>query len=169
MGSRFLMLFVGALVLTLSLPAAAQWKWKDSRGQTQYSDLPPPQGTPEQNILARPSASQRGAIASPPASSASAAAAGASGLLSPKVVDPELEARRKKAELELLAKSKADDANVASAKMDNCSRAKGALRSLDSGQRLTRTNDKGEREFLDDTQRAEEAKRMRSVMAADCK
>ena len=37
------------------LPAEAQWKWRDKGGHVQYSDLPPPAGTPDQDILARPS------------------------------------------------------------------------------------------------------------------
>jgi len=35
--------------------------------------------------------------------------------------------------------------------------------------RLARVNDKGEREVLDDKQRADETKRMRDTIAADCK
>jgi hypothetical protein len=43
------------------------------------------------------------------------------------------------------------------------------LRSLDSGMRLARVNDRGEREILDDKQRAEETQRARSVVASDCR
>ena len=46
---------LGALVGGLAaLPAQAQWKWRDKSGQTQYSDLAPPAGTPEADILQRP-------------------------------------------------------------------------------------------------------------------
>src|SRR5512143_604391 len=91
------------LGVALASPAQAQWKWRDQRGQVQYSDLPPPPGVPEQNILSRPSASRsRVAVMSPTASAPSitpsAAAPGASAALAPKTVDPDLEARRKKAE-----------------------------------------------------------------------
>ena len=43
------------------------------------------------------------------------------------------------------------------------------MRTLESGMRLARTNDKGEREILDDKQRADETQRTRQdVIAADC-
>jgi hypothetical protein len=57
--------------LAVTLPAAAQWKWRDQRGQTQYSDLPPPPGVPESDILQRPAATgaRRALIVTAPARS----------------------------------------------------------------------------------------------------
>lgn len=164
------------LGVALALPAQAQWKWRDQRGQVQYSDLPPPPGVPEQNILSRPSASKaRVVVMSPSASAAAApvaasgAAASASGALAPKTVDPELEARRKKAEAEHAEKTKAEEARVAAARADNCKRAQSQMRTLDSGIRIARTNEKGEREILDDKQREDEVRRTRDVITADCR
>ena len=152
-----------ALGAVLSLPVAAQWKWRDKGGQMQYSDLPPPAGTPEADILQRPPPT-----APRPAAAGSGAAASAP-LLAPKSGDPELEAKRKKAEQEEAAKKKAEDDRVAVAKVDNCARAKVQLKALDEGQRISRINAKGEREYLDDKGRAEEAQRSRNVIASDCK
>ena len=90
-------------------------------------------------------------------------------LLAPKASDPELEARRKKAEQEITDKKKAEDAKVAATRAENCNRAKANMRMIDSGVRMTRTNDKGEREFLDDSARAAETRRTREVMASECK
>ena len=39
---------------SIALPAEAQWKWRDKSGHVQYSDLPPPAGTADQDILAAP-------------------------------------------------------------------------------------------------------------------
>lgn len=156
----------------LALPAHAQWKWRDKAGQTQYSDLPPPPGIPEQDILGRPRAAQRGAAAAsprPPAAAASGPALSASNVLAPKVAEAELESKLKKAEQEQATKLKAEQARVAAAKADNCQRAQGQMRSLDSGMRLARVNEKGEREILDDAQRAAEVKRTQNVIASDCK
>jgi len=161
-----------AVMLMLALPAEAQWKWKDKGGRVQYSDLPPPAGTPDADILTRPAAPQQRRVATPaPASAASGASAVAGGNAppAPRPADPELEARRKAAEAEKAAKGKAEDDRIAAAKAENCTRAKGNLRDLDSGIRITRSNDKGEREYLDDKQRADEAKRARDIVAADCK
>ncbi len=150
----------------LALPAAAQWKWRDQRGQTQYSDTPPPSGTPDKDILQRPAATVRreAQLASVPASAASGAPA-----LAPKAADTELDIKRKKAEQDLADKKKAEDAKVAAAHVENCTRAKGQMRTLDSGVRISRTNDKGEREYLDDKAREQEVARTRDALSTECK
>lgn len=179
MHRRTLVLLAAVLGLTLAVPAHAQWKWRDQKGQTQYSDLPPPPGVAEQDILGRPNHGRGRTTAAAPAAvpasgsaGAHATAAAASGiaLAGPaKAVDPDLEARRKKAEAEQAARSKAEEAKLASARADNCVRARSQLQSLDSGVRIMRTNERGEREFLDDKQRADESRRTREVIASDCK
>jgi len=148
----------------LALPAAAQWKWRDKTGHMQYSDLPPPHGTAEHDILQRPSLTQRRAPPPVPASAPAASAA-----VTAKAVEPELEAKRRKAEQEAAEKDKAEQAKVVAAKADNCTKAKAHLRTLDDGIRIARVNAKGEREVLDDAGRAEETKRTREVIARDCK
>ena len=100
---------------------------------------------------------------------ATPAASGASApLLAPKGTDPELEAKRKKAEQDAAARKRAEDEKIAIAKVDNCARARVQLKAIDDGQRLSRINAQGEREFLDDKGRAEEAQRARTVIDADC-
>src|SRR2546423_10756888 len=160
--SRLSVVVLSALLgLTMALPAAAQWKWRDKGGQIQYSDLPPPAGTADQDILLRPTqVQQRRPGMTAPAASAASAARG---------VDPELEARKKKTEQEQAAKQKVEEDKLAAARADNCARAKSYMRTLDEGLRVTRTNEKGERQFLDDKQRADEARRTREIIASDCK
>ena len=160
---------VTALGMALALPALAQWKWRDKAGQTQYSDLPPPAGTAEADILLRPNAGQRRAAAAPVAAAAASDAASAAPRLAPKASEPELEAKRRKVEEEAAAKKKAEEARMAVARADNCVRAKAQVRTMESGIRVTRTNEKGEREFLDDATRATEAQRSRGIVASDCK
>ena len=168
---RTILTVAAAVLLLVALPAEAQWKWRDKGGHVQYSDLPPPVGTPDQDILGRPNPQRRSATALPfaPASAASATQGAASNPLTPRVVEPELEAKRKKAEADLAAKNKVEQDRIAAAKADNCARARSQLRTLDSGVRVTRTNDKGEREFLDDKQRADETKHTKDAITADCK
>ncbi len=157
------------LGLALALPAHAQWKWRDKAGQTQYSDLPPPAGTADADILLRPNAGQRRATAAPAVAAAASGAASAAPRLAPKASEPELEAKRRKVEEEAAAQKKAEEARMAVARADNCVRAKAQVRSMESGVRVARTNEKGEREFLDDAARAAEAQRSRGVVASDCK
>jgi hypothetical protein len=167
MPRHHLVLLAALLGSLLALPAQAQWKWRDKSGLTQYSDLAPPPGTPDADILQRPHVIQaRAPVAAAPAASA---ASGAADTLKPKTVEPELEAKRRKAEQEKADKAKVEDARRVAAQADNCARAKGYLRTLQDGVRITRANDKGEREYLDDKARADETKRTRDIVAADCK
>ncbi|HEY2560376.1 MAG TPA: DUF4124 domain-containing protein [Caldimonas sp.] len=154
----------------VALPADAQWKWRDKSGHVQYSDLPPPAGTADQDIMARPSPTLHRAAPSMTAAPQLAAASAAASAAAPRnTADAELEAKRKKAEADTAAKTKADQEKNAALRADNCTRAKAQMTTLDSGIRLAQTNPKtGEREFLDDKQRADEARRTREVIAESC-
>lgn len=152
---------------TLSLTAHAQWKWRDATGNVQYSDRPPPQGVADKDILQRPAASP--AAARRAAESASAAAALAAATPAPSKAESELDQRKKKADQEQQAKAKADEQKLAAARAENCTRARAQMRTLEDGMRIARTNEKGEREFLDDTQRAEETNRTRAIINSDCR
>jgi hypothetical protein len=158
-------ILVGCTMLLAALPAAAQWKWKDARGQIVISDVPPPREIPDRDVLQKPELVIRKTVAqATPAASAPSVESAAK----PRV-DPELEARKKKAEQEQTDKAKAEEDKVASQRAENCKRARAHMGSLDSGIRLTRVNEKGEREILDDKQRAEEVARTRQIIASDCR
>jgi hypothetical protein len=151
-------------------PAVAQYKWKDNRGQVHLSDLPPPRDIPDKDVLQRPSTALNRAAAMPAARSASVASAAAAAALPSKLpVDPELEARRKRAEDETKARNRADEDRLATQRAENCQRARQQMAVLDNGQRLVRYNDKGERVVLDDAARADEAQGARRAMAQDCR
>ncbi len=160
-----LALLAGAALLVGTAQAGVQWKWKDANGAIQYSDRPPPAGTPDSNILSRPAGARAPVNRSPdPASGASAAAPSASS-----ATDPELEARRKKTEEDKRGQKKAEEDKQAAQRADNCQRARGYQRSLEDGLRITRTSPSGEREVLDDRGRAEEMQRTQEVIANNCK
>lgn len=161
--------------LSCAMPAAAaEWKWRDSAGRIVYSDRPPPASVPDRAILKSP----KGLSAQPvppspvspslvpgPAATVPAVAA-ASG---PTTVEPALEAKRRQEAEAKAAQQKAEEAKVAAARADNCNRARGTLKQLQDGMRIARTNDKGEREIMDDKAREAEAARARAIMASDCK
>lgn len=157
-----------ALLVLAASPAAAQWKWRDASGRVTASDLPPPRDVPDKDILQRPQSAARpaaataaGTAAAPPASAASARAAPS--------VDKELEARRRAAEQQQQAKARADEQRNAAIRAENCTRARNHLNTLESGQRLARINDKGEREIVDDQTRADDIRRAREIIASDCR
>jgi hypothetical protein len=121
----------------------------------------------DKDIVERPSAPVR--RASPPAPAPVAASAPVAPPALAQRTDPELEARRKKAADEQAAQQKAQQEKEAAQRAENCARAKNHLAALNEGFRITRTNEKGEREILDDKGRAEEMQRARQVIASDCK
>lgn len=167
-------IFLASLLacLTLATPAAAQWAWRDENGRLVYSDRPSPAGVKGENIVRQP-----GVHATPAAPSAAPAAEGkaeakggakapASG---PKTVaDLEMDFRKRQQERAEAEKKQADEQAQAARKAQDCERARGYLRSLEEGQRIARTDAQGNREFLDDAQRAAEISRMREAVARTC-
>lgn len=156
-------LLCALMLAALAMPAEAQWKWRDAKGRITVSDLPPPRDVPQEFILQRPDpAAQQRPAAAPAAPAASVPAPGAP-------VDRELQARKQAAEQEQVAREKADEAKLAEQRAENCRSARAHLSALESGQRLARFNEKGEREILDDKGRAAETQRARQVIASDCR
>ncbi|HEX7889233.1 MAG TPA: DUF4124 domain-containing protein [Ramlibacter sp.] len=158
-----------ALACSLPLAAAAQWQWLDNSGRKVFSDQPPPPDIAPNRIVK----TGRGAAATAiqqqaAATEAPAAAAAATSLPKPSGKDKDLEAKKKEKEAGDQAKKKADEEKIAATRTENCSRAKNAKATFDSGLRVVRTNDKGEREFMDEGQRAAEVKHLNDIIARDC-
>ena len=160
-----LLIATAALAACWSLSAQAQWKWRDKDG-IHISDRAPPPEVLDKDILQRPASKTPApaVVTAPTAAPASAASAGTD-----KRLDKELEARRKKAEQEQAAKDKQSADTDAAQRADNCSRAKSHLAALESGQRMARYNEKGEREIIDDKARAEDIERTKAAITANCK
>lgn len=143
--------------------AQAQWTWRDKDGRINASDRPPPRDVPDKDILTRPAARPAARAASAPAAPAAAATPAAS------PGERELQERRKAAEAEQAAKAKAEEEKATAQRAENCRRARSQVAALESGQRMARVNDKGEREILDDKARADEMRRAREVVSSDCR
>lgn len=177
---KHLMLALAGWAFALS--AAAQYQWVGKDGRKVFSDRPPPADIQEKDIIRQPGG-RRVALPVIPAEttemdSTTAAAAPAAAAAKPKVdpnapkisgKDAELEARKKKLAEEAATKKKAEEEKLAVALADNCLRAKKGLASFQSGTRIAVVNAKGEREFMDETMRAAESKRLQSIIDSDCK
>jgi hypothetical protein len=156
--------------LACALPALclAQWQWIDKDGRKVFSDQSPPADIPAKNIIKQPSAG-KGRPA--PMESAAAAEAAQPVASAPKVSgkDKELQEKKKLADAAEAEKKKAQEEENAKLRADNCERAKRSKASFDTGVRISTINTKGEREILDDAQRAAEAKRLEKIIASDCR
>lgn len=171
---------------TGAMGAAAQWQWIDKDGRKVFSDRAPPQEIPEKSILKQPGGTRparatqpvtasddnaQGTTAAPapaPAGSVSAPVARLAASAAGGGKDKELEQRKAQADAAEAAKKKAEDERLAKAKADNCTRARSAKASFDSGKPITQSNAQGERIFLDEAGRATETKRIAGIIASDC-
>ncbi len=157
--------------LACALPALcfAQWQWIDKDGRKVFSDRSPPADIPDRNIIKQPFAGKARPVE--PAEATAAAETPKPVASAPKVSgkDKELQDKKKLADAAEAEKKKAQEEEYAKMRAENCERATRSKASFDSGVRITTTNVKGEREILDDTQRAAETRRLEKIIASDCK
>jgi hypothetical protein len=147
-------LFVALAVLIGCTGAALaqQYKWVDADGKVRYGDVPPP-GVKAQRM--KPPASG-------PSPSTPAATKGE------KPLSPEAAYRKRQEDAQKERDKGAQAEQEASAKRENCMRAQESLRTLESGQRVVRTDSKGERYYLEDAQISQEAARARQLVKESC-
>ena len=160
-----------------SAPSEAQWAWKDGNGRLVYSDRPPPSDIKAANIVRQPSTQ---ALANPAPASGPLDEAGkpsdpknadtkTPAPNAPKTIaEREMEFRKRQQERADSDKKAAEEQTKNATKTAECERARGYMRSLEDGIRITRTDASGNREFLDDEQRAAEVDRTRKIIQSTC-
>jgi hypothetical protein len=150
-----------------SASASAQYVWINEKGVKQYSDMPPPASIPTNKILKHPGGIPALASSGPQAEQA---AASDSDTTPEKAKQPlttaEKNAEFQKRKLEQAEKDKkaAEQQQQTAEKAKNCERAQAYQRSLESGERLARTDKNGERYYLSDQQRSQETQENRRIL-----
>ncbi len=141
---------------------AQQYKWVDKNGRVQYGDVPPPgvKATP----LRPPPSAPAGAPA-PKAADKSAAAK--KGPQTPREMEADFRKRQQEAAKD--QEKQAQEQQAAADKRENCARAQENLRTLESGQRIARTDAAGERYFLEEAQIAQEIAKARQAVQQWCR
>ena len=168
-------LFIGAF----AMPAFAQWAWRDGSGRTVYSDQPPPSNITSDQIMRQPGpgSQPRSTVDntnSPAAAAASAPdAKGGDGKEAPKsgpktLAEREMEFRKRMQESAEAEKKQADEQARNEQRSAECERMRGYLKALEDGQRIARTDGQGNREYIDDDQRASEVRRMKDGLSRAC-
>lgn len=167
---HLLPLFLVALVA--SPLAHAQYKWRDANGRLVYSDMPPPASVPQGAVLQAPN---RPATPVAPVTdsggtgmAAKAAAAPTAAASAPSMADRELEFRKRRMERADAERKATEEAARAKQAAAACDDARAQLRTLESGIRITRVTESGEREFLDDAQRAARLDAARASLSKHC-
>jgi type IV secretory pathway VirB10-like protein len=154
---------LAALVLLCCAGAAhAQFVWIGPNGTRQYSDQPPPPGTPASKILKAPG---RTAPAQGMPDAIPAAAAPAPVPKSPTLAEREADYRKRaKAREEQEAKAQAE-ARRAAARAEHCDEVRKNQRVIDSGIRIVDVGADGQRRFLGDAERAAVTRRNAQELA----
>jgi len=142
--------------------AQAQIKcWNDANGKRVCGDAPP--AGAKVTTISTPSSPSAPA---PAAGAKGDAKAASKGPLTP--AEQEQAYRKRQADQQKSADKAAEEQRLAAAKQDTCNRAREALTQIESGQRIARTDAKGERYFLDESQMAAEAAKARQVAKEAC-
>ncbi|HWA11909.1 MAG TPA: DUF4124 domain-containing protein [Burkholderiales bacterium] len=150
------------LLLAASLATAETYKWTDAEGKVHYSDQPPPPSVKDsRTVMPKKRSSHSG-----PAPAEVRPAAAAPAAKTPQELDAEFRERQVKA-----AEKEAEDRKKAAEneeKKRNCDQARANVARLQAGGRIARANARGETEYLDDQQIAEELAGARKVQDSWC-
>lgn len=166
--SKLFLLGVG-LALCAAAANAQQYKWKDSRGRTVYGDIPPAgvKATPLQGAPTPPPPAPTAGKPGAATETAKTAGAKPSKPLTP--AEQEMEFRRRVKEAQEAAAKKAKEDKAERDRLQNCELAREQERTLASGQRVARVDEKGERYYVNDAQRAQELAKARENVSQWCK
>jgi hypothetical protein len=149
----------------LAAPAGAQqlYKYVGPDGKVQYSDRPPPEGGKAEKITGRVSTVS-------PGTAAAAAGSDAAKSSAPQTpAEREQEFRKRRLEGQEKAAKDAKLAEEKRAQDASCAAARRQLAGLQSGARVARINEQGEREFLEDNGIQQETQRLQREIDAACK
>lgn len=137
--------------LFAAVAAHAQiYKWQDENNKTVISDRPPVGKVREQKKI-------------------EAEAPVASGEPAKQAADREMEFRKRQKESLDAAEKGEKEQRAAAERKTQCESARSSLQVLESGERVSMRDRKGERYILDDAQREQEIARARKSVEANCK
>ncbi|TAK43139.1 MAG: DUF4124 domain-containing protein [Betaproteobacteria bacterium] len=156
-------LIVLLAVLAAGAAQAQVQCWTNKDGRRECGDSPPP-GAKVREI--RGAATPAPAAPASPAAKSAAAKDAKQGPLTP--AEQEQAFRKRQIDAEKARETEAKAQADAARKKENCESSRNALRALESGARIARTDAKGERYYLDDAQIAAETTRARQAVQQSC-
>ena len=159
--------------LLSAVPAAAQiYSWKDKDGRIHFGDTPPATG--EIKVIKGAPGGKSATTLAPPAPASEGTptaddAAATQDPSRPQTLAEREQAFRERRAAEAEAQAKAEEEAARDAERQRfCEQARNQLGALESGQRISRFNAAGEREFLDDSARGAEVARLQQQIAEHC-
>jgi Domain of unknown function (DUF4124) len=179
MQNRFIQVLVAVLAAGLSFmvaPAGAEtYKWTDADGKVIYSDQPPPANVKNPTTVTPRKKTSKSAPIPPDAAGQGDAKVEGKSTAKPAPAAAktaqELDAEFKQRQVEAAEKEAAQKkaARDAEDKNKNCEQAKANVALYKEGGRIARANAKGETEYLDDAQIAQELGRAQRLQDSWCK
>ena len=139
-----------AALLAATAVSAQIYQWKDENGKTIISDKAPVGNVRQQKKIESDTPTTSG---SPQKTAA----------------DKDLEFRKRQKETQESAEKTKNEQSASAEKKENCDRARRHLQVLESGERVSLRDDKGERYFMDDKQREQEIAKTREMVQSNCK
>jgi hypothetical protein len=149
----------------VAAPSVAQqlYKYTGPDGKVYYSDRPPADGGKAEKITGRPS------TVSPSASAAAAASDAAKSGAPKSLAEQDQDFRKRRLEAQEKANKDSKLAEEKRGQDASCAAARRQLSGLQSGARVARINEQGEREFLEDNGIQQETQRLQREIDAGCK
>lgn len=149
-----------AMALAASSASAQMYKWVDKDGKVHYGNTPPP-------------GSKTSAVKAPAAAAAAPGPASSAGDAKKKgpltAAEQEQEYRKRQQDAEKAGKKTEQEQQAKVQKNEGCERTKEYLNTLQSGQRIARTNPSGERYYMDENQVAQEIAKAQQAVQQTCK
>ena len=170
-----LRLFAVAGLLLAGPVLAGTWQWRDAAGRMVYSDLPPPPSVPASQILRAPtpaSPAEQSTAAPAQAASQPAAAARAPAAAAPAAprgwAEREQDFRKRAADREEDERKQREEREQTARAVRACQDARSALRTLESGIRVSTIDAQGERQVIDEDERARRIGAARQEIVRSC-
>lgn len=151
------------LLVLMAAPAFAQYSWIDDKGTRVFSDRPPPAGTPEARILKKPRTLDALAPSAAPAPAPAEPAKAA-----PTLAEREADYRKRQAQQAEAETKEQLAAHKQTMQMERCKSLKRREMTLTAGTRLSEYDEKGQRSFVSDEERARRLAETRRMQGAEC-
>ena len=150
-----------AAVLTAGAASAQVFECVSAKGVREYAHFCPPDTVQQRQVLKESEFGSNSGAETPP---------GASGGAPKSIEMQDVEFRKRLLEREAAEAKAAQEKTQTEESARNCSEARGQLKALEDGQRMTRTDPvTGERVNFGDAERADETARQRRAVAEWCK
>ena len=146
-----LLLAVFALSAVSGLSQAEIYKWKDKEGKIRYSDTPPPSNIKQESMSGKKKVAAPTGNAPLAPVDANAAPAKMADIPEAPISPEDAAALKRQRNAEADKNNKKEKEVEAARKVENCTAAKANMQTYTQGGRVYKMNEKGEREYMDES------------------